>query len=65
MEYVYIMFVESIYVDMTQKSETKISYYIFKVMVKSMLKVTSKLKVLEDIVCARCQCGRTCKLSYG
>ena len=61
------MFMESTYIDKTQKNKTidlwhaclgHVSYHKLKVMMKSMLKGLFQPELGEDITCTRCQYGK-------
>ncbi|KAG6790464.1 hypothetical protein POTOM_006618 [Populus tomentosa] len=74
LESVYVMFVETVYIDKTRKNETTnlwhlclshVSYSKLVVMMKkSMLKGLPQLEVRTDTVCARCQYGKAHQLPY-
>ena len=74
MESVYVMLVESAYVDKTRKNETvdlwharlgHVSYHKLKVMMnKSLVKGLPQLECREDTVCAGCQYGKAHQLPY-
>ncbi|KAG8495890.1 hypothetical protein CXB51_007509 [Gossypium anomalum] len=74
MESVYVMSVETAYVDKTKKNETTdlwharlghVSYHKMKVMMKkSMLKGLPQLEVRDDTVCEGCQLGKAHQLPY-
>ena len=73
-ESIYVMSVESAYVDKTQKNETvdlwharlgHVSYHKLKVMMnKSLVKGLPQLECREDTICAGCQYGKAYQLPY-
>ena len=68
LESIYVMSLESAYVDKTRKNETAdlwharlghVSYHKLKIMIKkAMLKGLPQLDVQEDVICTRCQYGK-------